>query len=92
MKRISLSSLILLGIGLLIVVMLVIVISQFITIQEKRQQLNNLTNYSTELAGQIASAEKTLEIVSTLEYQELEARKHGYTYPDDKRFVASENY
>ena len=92
MKKVTLPTLILLGIGLIITILFIIAISQFITIQEKRQQLNILEARSQELSAEIAAAEDTLEIVSSLEYQEFEARKHGYAYPNDKHYVANGSF
>ncbi len=86
MKLFKKSNLILCGIFLLALILLVILVYQFIILAGKKQELASLKERQTELAIEIENAEATLEIVSSKEYQESEARKNGYSYPNEKRW------
>ena len=61
---------------------------QILIINGKKQLLNELQSQSVELSQEIEQAKETLEVVSSLEYQENRARINGYAYPDEKRFIA----
>lgn len=87
MKKLSKANLIICGVFTIAGILLVILISQYITLGQKQQTLNKLNSRSIELAQEIEQAKQTLEVVSSLEYQEEQARKNGYAYPDEKRFV-----
>lgn len=87
MKKLSKVNLIICGVFVIATILLIILISQYIVLGQKQQTLNKLNARSLELAKEIEQAKQTLEVVSSLEYQEEQARKNGYTYPDEKRFV-----
>ena len=63
-----------------------ILIVQFCTLSQRRTKLTNLQTYHYELTQKIAQAQNTLNQVSSKEYQEQNARKKGYGYPNEKRF------
>ncbi len=75
------------GIILLCVALFAILISQFFTLSQQRARLANLQNYHNQLAQEIEQAKSTLTQVSSEEYQEQNARKKGYGYPQEKRFL-----
>ena len=87
MKKLSKVNLIICGVFVIAAILLIILISQYIVLGQKQQTLNKLNARSLELAKEIEQAKQTLEVVSSLEYQEEQARKNGYTYPDEKRFI-----
>ena len=87
MKKLSKVNLIICGVFVIASILLIILISQYIVLGQKQQTLNKLNARSLELAKEIEQAKQTLEVVSSLEYQEEQARKNGYTYPDEKRFI-----
>ena len=87
MKKLNKANLIICGVFATAAILLIILISQYIILGQKQHTLNNLTARSAELAQEIEQAKQTLEIVSSLEYQEEQARKNGYAYTDEKRFV-----
>ena len=87
MKKLSKVNLIICGVFAIAAILLIILISQYIVLGQKQQTLNKLNARSLELAKEIEQAKQTLEVVSSLEYQEEQARKNGYTYPDEKRFI-----
>lgn len=87
MKKLSKVNLIICGVFAIAAILLIILISQYIVLGQKQQTLNKLNARSLELAKEIEQAKQTLEVVSSLEYQEEQARKNGYAYPDEKRFV-----
>ena len=87
MKKLSKVNLIICGVFAIAAILLIILISQYIVLGQKQQTLNKLNARSLELAKEIEQAKQTLEVVSSLEYQEEQARKNGYAYPDEKRFI-----
>ncbi len=87
MKKLSKVNLIICGVFVIASILLIILISQYIVLGQKQQTLNKLNARSLELAKEIEQAKQTLEVVSSLEYQEEQARKNGYAYPDEKRFI-----
>lgn len=87
MKKLSKVNLIICGVFVIAAILLIILISQYIVLGQKQQTLNKLNARSLELAKEIEQAKQTLEVVSSLEYQEEQARKNGYAYPDEKRFI-----
>ena len=69
---------ILFGIIVLCAMLFAVAIYQFILINQKQARLNSLQVASAELQKEIENARETLEIVSSKEYQELQARKQKY--------------
>ncbi|MBQ7977240.1 MAG: septum formation initiator family protein [Clostridia bacterium] len=87
MKKISNINFIIIILFGISLALLIILLSQFATIANKKQKLSDLKNQQIELAIEIENAEKTLETISSKEYQENQARKNGYSYPNEKRFI-----
>ncbi len=79
---------ILFGIIVLCAMLFAVAIYQFILINQKQARLNSLQVASAELQKEIENARETLEIVSSKEYQELQARKRGFGYEGERRFLA----
>ena len=87
MKFLKKSNLIIFGVFALAFILFAVLIYQFIILAEKKSNLHALEQRQAELSLEIEQAREKLEIVSSLEYQETEARKKGYAYPDEKRFI-----
>lgn len=87
-KKMEKTRLVLCGLILFCIVMFCVVVFQLIEINRKQQNLANLKSAQTELEQEIATAQKTLELVSSIEQQELQARKKGLAKEGEKRFIA----
>ncbi len=72
-------------------VLFCILISQLVTIKSKNEKLIQLQEYSSQLSNDIEVAKENLEQVSSPDYQELQARKNGYGYDNEKKWVV-QNY
>ena len=75
-------------IWLLCVILLGVVIYQFILINSKQAHLREVVLQSEELEREIVVAEDLLREVGSLEFLELQARKRGLGYSDERRFIA----
>ena len=82
------KKLVLFGIVIICAMLFAVVIYQFILIKQKQSNLNNLQASSVELQKEIENAQEVLAVVSSPEYQELQARKRGFGVEGEKRFLA----
>ena len=83
------KKLVLFGIVIICAMLFAVVIYQFILIKQKQSNLNNLQASSVELQKEIENAQEVLAVVSSPEYQELQARKRGFGVEGEKRFFVA---
>ena len=89
MRRIMLNKkLVLFGIFIICAMLFAVAIYQFILLKQKENNLTKLQASSVELQKEIENAQEVLAIVSSREYQELQARKRGFGIEGEKRFLA----
>lgn len=69
----------------------IIVYVQLVTLSDKQKQLASLTELESRLDEKIEEDTIILSEISTEEYKILLARKRGFGYKNDRRFVGTES-